>query len=149
MTGDEPPSDSNVVTQTGPWTVLSCVTASCTRCGKVPLDEDTALTPHFTDIAQAREELPRDWAGPASRRLGRKTTNCCARTARKTKRCDHGRLAAWCLPPGLMPGSPGTGRSGIRARGREASGEERHMDPRRIAAAPIPGVACPPRPGTG
>jgi len=61
MTGDELPADSNVVTQTGPWTVLSCVTAACTRCGKVPLDEDTGLTPHFTDTAQAREELPRDW----------------------------------------------------------------------------------------
>ena len=53
MTDREPPADSNVVTQTGPWTVLSCVTAACTRCGKVPLDEDTGLTPHFTDTAQA------------------------------------------------------------------------------------------------
>jgi len=61
MTGDELPADSNVVAVTGPWTVLSCIAASCTRCGKAPLDEDTKLTPHFTDTAQAREELTRDW----------------------------------------------------------------------------------------
>lgn len=62
MTGDgQPPADSNVVTQTGPWTVLSCVTAVCSWCGTVPLDEDTGLTPHFADIAQAREELPLNW----------------------------------------------------------------------------------------
>lgn len=61
MTGDELPADSGVVTQTGPWTVRSCVTASCSRCGAVPLDEDTGITPHFTDIDQAREELPLNW----------------------------------------------------------------------------------------
>ena len=61
MTGDELPAGSNVVAETGPWTVLSCVTASCTRCGTAPLDEDTKLTPHFTDTDQAREELTRDW----------------------------------------------------------------------------------------
>jgi hypothetical protein len=66
MTGDylpggELPADSNVVTRTGPWTVLSCATACCSRCGAVPLDEDTGLTPHFASTAQAREELPRDW----------------------------------------------------------------------------------------
>lgn len=60
MTTDEP-ADSSVVTQAGPWTVRSCVTASCSRCGKAPLDEDTKLTPHFTSIDQACEELPRDW----------------------------------------------------------------------------------------
>jgi hypothetical protein len=62
MTGDELPADSNVVAVSGPWTVLSCVTAACTRCGKSPLDEDTKLTPHFTDTVQAREELTRDWS---------------------------------------------------------------------------------------
>lgn len=61
MTCDEAPADSNVVTQSGPWTVLSCVTAACSRCGTVPLDEDTKLTPHFTDIDQAQGELTRDW----------------------------------------------------------------------------------------
>jgi hypothetical protein len=54
-------ADSAVVAQAGPWTVRSCVTASCSRCGTAPLDEDTRLTPHFTGIDQARRELPRDW----------------------------------------------------------------------------------------
>jgi hypothetical protein len=61
MTDDELPADSNIVTQVGPWTVRSCVTASCTRCGTAPADEDTGLTPHFASTAQAREELTRDW----------------------------------------------------------------------------------------
>jgi hypothetical protein len=61
MTDDELPAGSSVVAVTGPWTVLSCVTASCIRCGAAPLDEDTQLTPHFTSTAQAREELTRDW----------------------------------------------------------------------------------------
>lgn len=61
MTDDELPAASNVVTQAGPWMVLSCVTASCTCCGSTPLNEDTQLTPHFTSTAQARGELTRDW----------------------------------------------------------------------------------------
>ena len=65
MTGDELPGellpDPAVVAQAGPWTVRSCVTAACTRCGAAPLDEDTRLTPHFASTDQAREELPRDW----------------------------------------------------------------------------------------
>lgn len=79
MTDDELPAASNVVTQAGPWTVLSCVTASCTRCGSTPLDEDTQLTPHFTSTAQAREELTRDWGWTYTPgRTGPKTTSCCA-----------------------------------------------------------------------
>jgi hypothetical protein len=41
--------------------VLNCVTASCTRCGTTPLDEDTGLTPHFAGIGQAAQELAQDW----------------------------------------------------------------------------------------
>jgi hypothetical protein len=47
----------SVVTVTGPWTVRSCVTAACTNCGTVPLDEDTSTTPHFADTGQAAQEL--------------------------------------------------------------------------------------------
>ena len=61
MTDDQLPVGSSIVTATGPRTVRSCVTASCTRCGKAPLGKDTQLTPHFTSTAQAREELTRDW----------------------------------------------------------------------------------------
>jgi hypothetical protein len=41
--------------------VLSCVTAACSRCGTVPLDDDTEIAPHFASTGQAREELTRDW----------------------------------------------------------------------------------------
>jgi hypothetical protein len=51
----------SVVTVTGPWTVRSCVTAACTRCGAVPLDEDTSTTPHFADTGQAAQELAQNW----------------------------------------------------------------------------------------
>lgn len=57
MTDSSPPGKA----RTGPWTLRCCVTAACTRCGAVPQDEDTGLTPHFDSAAQAREELPRDW----------------------------------------------------------------------------------------
>lgn len=46
---------------TGPWTVHLCVTAACTRCGALPTDEDTGLTPHFDSPAQAIAELAGDW----------------------------------------------------------------------------------------
>jgi hypothetical protein len=60
--------------RTGPWTVHLCVTAACTGCGGVPLDEDTGITPHFAGPDQAVEELTQEWgwyftAFPA--RLGR------------------------------------------------------------------------------
>jgi hypothetical protein len=76
MTSDQPPPDTSgqashgldgllppgsVVTVTGPWTVRSCVTAACTNCGAVPLDEDTSTTPHFADISQAAQELAQNW----------------------------------------------------------------------------------------
>jgi hypothetical protein len=61
MTGTSPDGDPAVTACIGPWTVHVCVTASCTRCGAVPLDEDTALTPHFASPQQARGELTRDW----------------------------------------------------------------------------------------
>lgn len=76
MTSDQPPPDTSgepfpgldgllppgsVVTVTGPWTVRSCVTAACTGCGAVPLDEDTSTTPHFADTSQAAQELAQNW----------------------------------------------------------------------------------------
>jgi hypothetical protein len=72
MTSDQPPPDTcgrldgllppgSVVTVTGPWTVRSCVTAACTGCGAVPLDEDTSTTPHFDDTSQAAQELAQNW----------------------------------------------------------------------------------------
>jgi hypothetical protein len=57
MTDTSPPGAA----RSGPWTVHICVTAACTRCGHVPVDEDTGLTPHFASPEQARQELPRDW----------------------------------------------------------------------------------------
>ena len=45
---------------TGPWPARTCVTAACSRCGAVPLD-DSGATPHFASRGQAREELTRDW----------------------------------------------------------------------------------------
>jgi hypothetical protein len=60
MTRSSPP-DTPGPARTGPWTLHCCVTAACTRCGAVPLDEDTGLTPHFDSVRQACEELPRDW----------------------------------------------------------------------------------------
>jgi hypothetical protein len=76
MTSDQPPPGTSgeaspgldgllppgsVVSVTGPWTVRSCVTAACTNCGAVPLDEDTSTTPHFTDTGQAAQELAQNW----------------------------------------------------------------------------------------
>ena len=73
---DQPPADisgepspgldgllppGSVVTVAGPWTVRSCVTAACTNCGAVPLDEDTSTTPHFADTCQAAQELAQNW----------------------------------------------------------------------------------------
>ena len=46
---------------TGPWTVHLCVTAACTGCGGVPVDEDTGLAPHFASYEQAIEELTQEW----------------------------------------------------------------------------------------
>ena len=57
MTDATPPGAA----RSGPWTLRCCVTAACTRCGAVPLDEDSGLTPHFDSPGQARGELPRDW----------------------------------------------------------------------------------------
>ena len=61
MTGNSPPDDPRSAARLGPWTVRTCVTAACTRCGAGPLDEDTGLTPHFASPGQAAEELVRDW----------------------------------------------------------------------------------------
>ena len=76
MTSDQPPPDTcgqppdpgkplpparEVIAVAGPWTVLSCVTAACTGCGTVPLDEDTSTTPHFASTAQAAQELAQNW----------------------------------------------------------------------------------------
>jgi len=40
-----------------PWTVITCVTAACSRCGAAAGDEDEGYTPHFTSTRQARGEL--------------------------------------------------------------------------------------------
>jgi hypothetical protein len=55
--GEPLPAAPEVIAVAGPWTVLSCVTAACTACGTVPLDEDTGTTVHFTSISQAAQEL--------------------------------------------------------------------------------------------
>lgn len=60
MTGSSSPHQPGPA-RTGPWAFRCCVTAACTRCGTVPLDEDTGLTPHFGSVSQACAELPRDW----------------------------------------------------------------------------------------
>lgn len=59
--GDEPVWTS-AVASSGPWTfhLNVSVTASCTGCGIIPLDERTGLMPHFDSTEQAREELLRD-----------------------------------------------------------------------------------------
>lgn len=52
--------------RTGPWTLRCCVTAVCTRCGAIPLEEGTGLAPHFATPAQARQELARNWGWRAA-----------------------------------------------------------------------------------
>lgn len=52
--------------RTGPWTLRCCVTAACTRCGAIPLEEGTGLTPHFATPAQVRQELARNWGWRAA-----------------------------------------------------------------------------------
>lgn len=66
MTGFSPPSPA----RSGRWALHCCVTAACTRCGTVPLDEATGLTPHFSNPAQARVELSRDWGWHLTTRSG-------------------------------------------------------------------------------
>ena len=71
MTADQPPPGEDgqpldpggrdVITVAGPWTVLSCVTGACTRCGALPADEDTGMTPHFASTSQAAQELTQNW----------------------------------------------------------------------------------------
>ena len=58
---DGPLPGQEVIAVAGPWTVLSCVTATCTNCGAVPLDEDTDMTPHFAGTGQAAHELAQNW----------------------------------------------------------------------------------------
>jgi len=60
MPGNTPAPDSVVVTRTGTWTVLSYVTAACSRCFTFPLDDDTEMPPTSPSTGQAREELTRD-----------------------------------------------------------------------------------------
>jgi len=55
------PGESTGAARLGPWTFHTCVTAACTRCEIIPLDEDTGLTPHFDSAFQAADELVRDW----------------------------------------------------------------------------------------
>jgi len=129
MTGDEPPDDSAVVAQAGPWTVRSCVTASCTRCGAAPLDEDTRLTPHFASIDQAREELPRDWGWTCG--------------TRSSWPQDDQLLCPACAKAGNAPGEPAFTADGSRPT---------DAAPRR-ADAPVPDPGLPdntriPPPGT-
>jgi hypothetical protein len=41
--------------------MASCIMAACARCGALPLYEDTGMTPHFTGVEQAAEELTQNW----------------------------------------------------------------------------------------
>jgi hypothetical protein len=59
--GEPLPPAREVIAVAGPWTVLSCVSAACTDCGAVPLDEDTGMTPHFASTSQAAQELAENW----------------------------------------------------------------------------------------
>lgn len=83
MTDDQPPPDTGgqsidpgeplppgqeVIAVAGPWTVLSCVTATCTNCGALPADEDTGMTPHFASTSQAAQELAQNWGWSHKRR---------------------------------------------------------------------------------
>jgi hypothetical protein len=69
MTSTSPPGEPAGPAR-GPWTLRFCVTAACTRCGAVPLDEDSRLTPHFDSTGHAREELTRDWGWRLTARPG-------------------------------------------------------------------------------
>jgi len=74
----QPEGDAPVMTDartprpagTGPWSARTCVTAACSRCGAVPVDGDSGLTPHFASRRQAREELTRDWGWHVIARSG-------------------------------------------------------------------------------
>lgn len=83
MTDDQPPlgasgqafpdldgllPDDPVVTVTGPWTVRSCVTATCMNCGALPMDEDTNMTPYVASTSQAAQELAQNWGWSRERR---------------------------------------------------------------------------------
>jgi hypothetical protein len=88
----------------GPWTVHLCVTAACTRCGAVPLDDDTGLTPHFTSADQAMEELTQEWGWYFTARLGQAEELMCPLCAAKA-----GKVPAWPAAPEAASGQqPGT-----------------------------------------
>jgi hypothetical protein len=61
MTDASPPGDDGAICTFGPYTIRCCVTAACTRCGSVPVDEDTGIAPHFDNPGQAAGELAGDW----------------------------------------------------------------------------------------
>jgi hypothetical protein len=68
----------------GPWAVVTCVTATCTRCGARPENEGEGFEPYFSSVGQARELLPVDYGwrvapvpvGPAEELL---CSQCAAR----------------------------------------------------------------------
>jgi hypothetical protein len=68
--GDNRPGDPAVTARLGPWSFRTCVTAACTRCAAVPLDEDTGIAPHFASVPQAADELARDWGWEVVTRSG-------------------------------------------------------------------------------
>jgi hypothetical protein len=57
MIGTGPPGEPAGTARLGPYTFRCCVTAACTRCGAVLLDEDTGIAPHFDSLGQAADEL--------------------------------------------------------------------------------------------
>jgi hypothetical protein len=116
VTSDPPPGDPGVIARIGPWTVLNCITASCTRCGAVPLDEDTGLTPHFRSSRQAAEELGQEWGW-----------RC---TARSTWPENDELLCPACAQAGEDPGKPAVtadnGHAPDTAPGRAGNGQAPH-----------------------
>ena len=70
MTGTSPPGEPAPIARLGPWAFRTCVTGACTRCGTAPLDEDTGIAPHFASVAQAADELTRDWGWHVTTRAG-------------------------------------------------------------------------------
>jgi hypothetical protein len=103
----------SVVTVVGPWTVRSCVTAACTGCGALPLDEDTSTTPHFADTSQAAQELAQNWGWHHERGTWPK---------------DDVLLCPACaaLPGGARPAPKG---NGLKAAGCQVPGWELEPDP--------------------
>ena len=101
----------------GPWTFRICVTAACTHCGLIPLDDDTGLTPHFSDPRQAIDELTEDWGWQW--------------TARSPSPAEDELLCPHCQAADPAPDSDGGERAWW-----EAPGQPRPAMPPNAAVAP-------------